>query len=296
MPHRRRDRGPHRGRRRSRGCSATSPATSGRHRARASSGWPTTPSGARPPTTRRRAGAPIVATGARHAAAQPRPTPPPARRRRRPAANAVNVRDPRAGDAQVVGEPKLKLTYSGTGSPPDARVRADRRRGGTSCRQPGDADPGHAGRRCRTPSRARSRRSSPRAKGAALHAAVTAARLRPVPRCGVDQFSSIRLTLPTATGFGGRGASAACSVVAPVPLAPALRDPPQARARQSRLRSARVWVEGKRVKVRPPAGRLPAVVDLRGRTKRRVSVRTRSTRGHDVRDTRSYHTCAKKRR
>jgi ABC-2 type transport system ATP-binding protein len=62
----------------------------------------------------------------------------------------------------------------------------------------------------------------------------------------------------------------------------------------SRLRSARVSVDGRRVKVRRRHGRLTAVVDLRGKPKKtvRVSVRAVTRSGTIVRDTRRYHTCA----
>jgi ABC-2 type transport system ATP-binding protein len=61
-----------------------------------------------------------------------------------------------------------------------------------------------------------------------------------------------------------------------------------------RLKSARVWVNGRRVKVRRRHGRLTATVDLRGKPKQRVTVRVRAvTRsGTIVRDTRRYRTCA----
>jgi len=59
------------------------------------------------------------------------------------------------------------------------------------------------------------------------------------------------------------------------------------------LRSARVYVDGKRVKVRGGAKRLRALIDLRGFKKKTVTVRifgvTRS--GKRIRDTRRYHTC-----
>jgi hypothetical protein len=62
----------------------------------------------------------------------------------------------------------------------------------------------------------------------------------------------------------------------------------------TRLSSARVYVDGKRVKVRRRPGRLTAVVDLRGKRKKTVRVRVRAiTRsGTIVRDTRRYRTCA----
>jgi hypothetical protein len=63
--------------------------------------------------------------------------------------------------------------------------------------------------------------------------------------------------------------------------------------RGQRLRSARVYVNGKRVRVFRRGGRLRAVVDLRGLPKRTVRVRVRgvTTRGRRVTETRTYRTC-----
>jgi hypothetical protein len=66
------------------------------------------------------------------------------------------------------------------------------------------------------------------------------------------------------------------------------------RPRGERLRSARVWVDGRRAVVRGRGGRLRAVVDLRGRRQGvyrvRIAAVTRS--GRTVRATRVYRTCA----
>jgi ABC-2 type transport system ATP-binding protein len=61
-----------------------------------------------------------------------------------------------------------------------------------------------------------------------------------------------------------------------------------------KLRSARVSVDGKRVTVRRSHGRLTARVDLRGKRKTRVTVRVRAvTRsGRVLKETRRYRTCA----
>jgi ABC-2 type transport system ATP-binding protein len=61
-----------------------------------------------------------------------------------------------------------------------------------------------------------------------------------------------------------------------------------------RLRSAKVWVDGRRVKVRRRHGRLQARVDLRGKPKKVVRVRVRAVtrRGKVVTETRRYRTCA----
>jgi hypothetical protein len=63
------------------------------------------------------------------------------------------------------------------------------------------------------------------------------------------------------------------------------------------LRSARVYVNGRRVRV-VSGKRLRAPVDLRGLPKRtvRVTVMGRTRRGRTIRRTRTYHTCVAKRR
>jgi pimeloyl-ACP methyl ester carboxylesterase len=62
---------------------------------------------------------------------------------------------------------------------------------------------------------------------------------------------------------------------------------------RGRLVSARVYVDGRRVKVRRAGRRLVAVVDLRGVGRRVVVVRTvaRTRKGRVVRETRRYRTC-----
>jgi ABC-2 type transport system ATP-binding protein len=105
---------------------------------------------------------------------------------------------------------------------------------------------------------------------------------------GAVTFSGVRLALPTA-------------VPAPSLLPGARRCKSRRRftirvkrPAHARLRSAKVWVTGKRVKVRRRQGRLTAVVDLRGMTRRRVAdrivARTRSDRV--LRDRRVYRLCA----
>jgi hypothetical protein len=65
-----------------------------------------------------------------------------------------------------------------------------------------------------------------------------------------------------------------------------------------RLHSAKVWVNGKRVKVRRSGGRLRALVDLRGLKKGRYTVRIAATtlQGRRVVDKRRYRTCTPKRK
>jgi hypothetical protein len=66
-----------------------------------------------------------------------------------------------------------------------------------------------------------------------------------------------------------------------------------AEPRRGRVRSARVTVAGKRVRVRRRGGRLRARVDLRGRPRQRVTVRitVRTTTGRTYRSVRRYRTC-----
>jgi ABC-2 type transport system ATP-binding protein len=68
--------------------------------------------------------------------------------------------------------------------------------------------------------------------------------------------------------------------------------------RGQRLRSARVTVGGKRVRVRRRNGRLRAIVDLRGqrKTRVRVVVVARTTKGRRLRETRVYRTCTPRKR
>ena len=66
----------------------------------------------------------------------------------------------------------------------------------------------------------------------------------------------------------------------------------------AKLRSARVWVDGKPVKVTRKHGRLTALIDLRGLRKGRfgVVVRAVTADGRKLRDDRRYRTCAKRRK
>ena len=93
----------------------------GRHRARASSGSPTTPEWRSAADYPPPAGAPLVAEGAGRLADQPRRRASPAARSR-PAAPPTpsTCRCPRRPRAvQAVGAPALTLTYTGTGAAPD---------------------------------------------------------------------------------------------------------------------------------------------------------------------------------
>ncbi len=89
----------------------------------------------------------------------------------------------------------------------------------------------------------------------------------PGRRCGSRRLFTIRLTEPRGRGRG-------------------------------RLRSARVVVRGKRVKVTRRNGRLTARIDLRGARKSRIRVRivARTTTGRTIRSSRVYLTCRPGRR
>jgi ABC-2 type transport system ATP-binding protein len=156
------------------------------------------------------------------------------------AANAVNVAiPPPAAAADVVGEPELTLSYTGTGSAPDAHVFA-----------------------------------------------------QTIHRAGDVTLHSAKLTLPTAdpsaVSLSGSVLGGSRTCLSRRRFAIRLRAP-----RGQRLRSARVTVGGKRVKVQRRRGRLRAIVDLRGRVKTsvRVVVVARPTKGRRVRETRVYRTC-----
>jgi hypothetical protein len=64
------------------------------------------------------------------------------------------------------------------------------------------------------------------------------------------------------------------------------------------VRSARVVVRGKTIRVRRVGGRLTATVNLRGFPKGRftVALTVRTTSGKTLRGTRAYRTCVPKRR
>ena len=68
------------------------------------------------------------------------------------------------------------------------------------------------------------------------------------------------------------------------------------RPRRGRLSGARVTVGGRRVRVRRRAGRITAVVDLRGQPRRTVTVRivVRTSTGRTFTTTRRYRTCRAK--
>ncbi len=217
-----------------------------------------------------------------------------------PAVNAVNVAIPGRA-AQVVGEPRLELRYSGTGSAANTHVFAQIVDEGRNVVLGNQVTPlpvtldGSA----RTVTRSLEGVAAALTPGSRYRLQVIGGSqvYGPVRSAASIQLSSVRLTLPTAGSFTGPGGSG----LLPQSRRCLSRRRFEIRVKRgrgkARLRSARVTVDGKRVKVRRRNGRLRAVVDLRGRQKQRVRVRivARTRGGKVLRDTRVYRTCTAKR-
>jgi ABC-2 type transport system ATP-binding protein len=216
------------------------------------------------------------------------------------AANAVNVAVPPPEAAvQAVGEPELRLTYSGTGANAThvfAQI-VDEGRGIVVGNQVTPIPVTLDGRK----------HTVTRSLEAVAASLTPASRLTlqviggsqvygPVRAAGSVRIDSARVSIPT-VGSGGPGAGAGgggtlggrrCTSRRSFVIR--LREPRRGRLR---LRGTRVTVAGERVRVFRRGGRLRARVNLRGRTAQRVRVRVRAvtTRGKVVRDTRVYRTC-----
>jgi ABC-2 type transport system ATP-binding protein len=248
------------------------------------------------------AGAPIVARGSGSLVVNPGDAASGTVIAAAPAANAVNVPvPPPKAPTQVVGEPRLELAYKGTGSATSGHVFAqivDEKRGVVLGNQ---VTPLPVTLDGQAHSVTRSLEG-----GAASIAAGARYRLQviggsqvygPVRDAASIQFSSVRLTLPTASASGFSGPGGTSGGILPRSRRCGSRRRFEIRVKrgrgQARLRSARVYVDGRRVKVRRRGGRLRAIVDLRGRTKQRVRVRivARTRSGKRIRDTRTYRTC-----
>jgi len=109
------------------------------------------------------------------------------------------------------------------------------------------------------------------------------------------------------SGGGGNPPAAAPPTGTPAPASRTCRSrrsftirlrEPRRKKRLGKLKSARVTVNGKRVKVRRRNGRLTARVNLKGIKKTRVVVKvvSRTTKGRKFRDDRDFLTCTPKRR
>jgi ABC-2 type transport system ATP-binding protein len=200
------------------------------------------------------------------------------------AANAVNVPVDGSGK-QIVGEPTLTLTYSGTGVGTHVFAQlVDEARGVVVGNQATpipvtlDGQSHTITRPLEAIASAGGRYTLQVAGGTMLYG--------PVRGAAAITFSKIQLALPT--------------VGADAPLlggAPSARRCVSHRRFQIRLpktvRSARATLNGKRVKTFRRAGRLRAVVDLRGRARSTVKVRVvaRTKGGRTLHQTRTYHIC-----
>jgi ABC-2 type transport system ATP-binding protein len=202
------------------------------------------------------------------------------------AANAVNV-PIAARTAQVVGEPLLRLTYSGTGLTTHvfAQITDDRRNvvlGNQVTPIPVTLD----GTNHTLTRRLEGIAASLVAGGSYRLQLIGGSQVYgPVRGAGAITFSSARVDLPTL----GQAAAGAQRCQSRRRFTIRVRRP-----RRAHLRSAKVWVAGKRVKVHRRHGRLRAVVDLRGMTRRKVTVRiaARTRSGKVLREKRVYRLCA----
>jgi ABC-2 type transport system ATP-binding protein len=200
-----------------------------------------------------------------------------------PAANAVNVPIPEV-TAQVVGEPRLRLTYSGTGTATHVFAQiVDERRNVVLGNQ---VTPLPVALDGASHTVTRSLEGVAAAGGRYRLQVIGGSQVYgPVRGAGAITIASARIELPTVGATAG---------ILPAARRCVSRRRFAIRLRGRRLRSAKVWVAGKRVPVRRRAGRLRAVVDMRGMPKRRVRVRVvaRTNSGRVIRERRTYRTCA----
>jgi ABC-2 type transport system ATP-binding protein len=253
------------------------------------------------------AGAPVVARGSGSLAVNPGDAASGTIVAAAPAANAVNIAiPPPRALTQAVGEPRLELAYTGTGSATSGHVFAqivDERRGVVLGNQVTPV-PVTLDGQAHTITRSLEGGAASIAAGARYRLQIIGGSqvYGPVRDAASIRFSSIRLTLPTASASGFSGPGGTSGGILPTSRRCGSRRRFEIRVKRgrgkARLRSARVYVAGKRVKVRRRGGRLRAVVDLRGRTKQHVRVRivARTRGGKVVRDTRTYRTCTPRRK
>jgi ABC-2 type transport system ATP-binding protein len=212
-----------------------------------------------------------------------------------PAANAVDVAVPAPSRAvQVLGAPRLTLTYSGTSLTPNAHVFAqivDTTRGVVLGNQatPMPLTLDGAAHTLTQPLEVVAAAATPASKHTLQLIGGTQV-YGPVHVAATVKFSSIQLRLPTV----GRASAAANllparrSCLSGRRFTVRLRNP-----RGTRLRSARLYVGGRRVAMHRRRGRLVGVARLRGRSGSRVRVRVvaKTVRGRTLRQTRSYRRC-----
>jgi len=202
------------------------------------------------------------------------------------AVNTVNVGVTAPAAAQIVGEPQLQLTYSGTGNVTHVFAQlVDEARGVVVGNQATpipitlDGQPHTISRPLEAIAA-----SAPAGAKYTLQIIGGTQLYGPVRGVAAITFAKIDLSLPT---IGAGAVSGGAGVLAPT------RTCLSRRSFSIRVRGAhpKVTVAGKRVKVRK--GR--AVVDLRGKPKGTVKVKvTVKRKGKTVRETRSYKTCTPK--
>jgi ABC-2 type transport system ATP-binding protein len=197
------------------------------------------------------------------------------------AANAVNVAVDSTGK-QIVGEPSLTLTYSGTGAGTHVFAQLVDEARNVVVGNQATPIPVTLDGQSHTVTRPLEAIASAGGKytlqvigGTMLYG--------PVRGVAAIDFSKIQLSLPT--------------VGAEPPLLAPRRTCVSLRRFEIRLpksvRSARVTLNGKRVKTSRRGGRVRALIDLRGRTHSTVKVRAvaRTKGGRTLRQTRTYHVC-----
>jgi ABC-2 type transport system ATP-binding protein len=211
-----------------------------------------------------------------------------------PAANAVNVAIPAPSRAvQVLGAPRLSLTYSGTSLTRNAHVFAqivDTTRGVVLGNQatPMPLTLDGAAHTLTQPLEVVAAAATPASRYTLQIIGGTQV-YGPVHVAATVNFSSIGLRLPTV------GSASAASLLPSSRRCLSgrrftirLRNP-----RGTRLRSARVFVNGRRLAMHRRHGRLVGVARLRGRSAGRVRVRVvaKTVKGRTLRQTRSYRRC-----
>jgi ABC-2 type transport system ATP-binding protein len=235
------------------------------------------------------AGAPLTATGSGTLALNPADAGSGTVATAGRAVNAVNVAVPPPSAAtQIVGEPGLELTYSGTGAPAATHVYAqlvDEARGVVVGNQ-ATPIPVTLDGQPHTISRPLEAIAASAPAGAKYTLQLTGGTLLygPVRAAGAITFSQVKLSLPTATASSISGGA---GILAPT------RTCLSRRRFSIRVRGAhpKVTIAGKRVKVKK--GR--ATIDLRGKPKGTVKVKVSVRRGgKTVRETRTYRTCTAK--
>jgi ABC-2 type transport system ATP-binding protein len=221
-------------------------------------------------------GTPIVANGSGTLAVNPADAASGQPTAAGPAANAVNVPIP-AATAQVVGEPRLRLTYSGTGTATHvfAQIVDEKRNvvlGNQVTPLPITLDGAS-----HTITRSLEGVAASMTPAGRYHLQITGGSLvyGPVRGLGAITIAGAHLELPTVGTPKGCHSANRFSIALP------------------RMRTGKAWVGGKRTKVKRSGGRLRAVVDLRQKAGKRVRVRAvgRTKRGNRVRSSRTFRVC-----